>query len=139
MRAIVLLRISLVLEWGFLAASIVADALFEPTLPEALRSWEDESNSADLPPHQIALLLTIIPLLLASFVGTVGLFFRQRWAAWVYLISLVNAHLLTAFLGPTVSTGPGGALEAAGFLCSGFSIGLAFFSDALKPDPPMTR
>jgi hypothetical protein len=139
MNAFAFLRISLALEWGFVIASIAVDLLLESTLPETLRAWDEEHDSTAFAPYQFALLLSVFPLLLASFVGTVGLFFRQRWAAWVYLISLVNAHLLTAFLGPTVSTGPGGALEAAGFLCSGFSIGLAFFSDALKPDPPMTR
>lgn len=84
------------------------------------------------PPHEVSILLVMIPLLFCQFVGSVGLLFLKKWAAWLYLISLINGFFLFPFLGPTVEHAVADTMDGISILLSGLIIGLAFFSGALR-------
>jgi len=58
--------------------------------------------------------------------------FLQRWAAWLYLVSLLIGYALFPFTGPTVEHALADAVDELAILMSGSIIGLAFFSDALR-------
>ena len=134
MRPSTVLRICVVLEWVFVGVAIALSFLLESTLPAPLRDWLATQAEAegDLAPHEIALFIGMIPVLVCVLAGSIGLLFLKRWAAWLYLISVIIGYLLVPFMGPTVEHGVVDAFYEMATLLSGLIIGLAFFSDALS-------
>jgi hypothetical protein len=132
MRPSTVLRICVVLEWTFLGLGIVSSFLLESSLPDPLRDWLAADAEGDIALREVGLLVVMIPLLLCALVGSIGLLFLKRWAAWLYLISLIIGYALFPFMGPTVEHALADAADDMAVLLSGLIIGLAFFSDALR-------
>lgn len=65
------------------------------------------------------------------FVSMTGLFFFQRWAAWMMLIVLLVFSVQVIF-SPSVEPGLLTYLGGWSDVLTGLVLGLAFFSDALK-------
>lgn len=135
MRSTTVLRICVVLEWTFVASGIVLSFFLENSLPAPLRDWLVSDRERDLDLREVTLLITSIPLLLSAFVGSIGLLFLKRWAAWLYLASVIVGFIIFPFTGPTVEHALADAVDEIAALMNGLIVGLAFFSDALKPKP----
>ena len=67
-----------------------------------------------------------------------GLLFLKRWAVWLYLVSLIIGYLVFPFTGPTVEHALADTIDEISVLLSGFIIGIAFFSNALRTTPAIT-
>jgi hypothetical protein len=126
------LRICVVLEWVLVGWVLALSYSLESSLPAALRDWLAADAERDLGLRVVALVVVMVPSLLAWLVGSIGLLFLKRWAAWVYLISLIVSLTLSPLFGPTVEHGSASAVNATATLLAGLIIGLAFFSDALR-------
>ena len=132
MRSSTVLRICVVLEWVFVGMAIALSYLLESSLPAPLRDWLAADAEANLAPHEVAVLIAMIPLLIGVLIGGIGLLFLKRWAAWLYLIAVIIGYALFPFMGPTVEHAVADAFDEMATLLSGLIIGLAFFSDALR-------
>jgi hypothetical protein len=135
MRSSTALRICVVLEWVFMALGIILSLLLESSLPVPLRDWLAADAEQELTLREFAVFLVAVPLITGAVVGSIGLLFLKRWAAWLYLVSLVIGTLLTPFAGPTVEHALTVSANEIAVLLSGLIIGLAFFSDALPRKP----
>lgn len=131
------LRIFVVLEWVAIAGGIVLSILLEPRLPEPLRDWLAAEVEREVDLSEIVLLILAIPMLLGALIGSIGLLFLKRWAAWLYLISLIIGFLIFPFMGPTVEHGMADVFLEVASVISGMIIALAFFSDALPAKPSL--
>jgi hypothetical protein len=132
MRSSTVLRLCLVLEWVFFLAGLGLSFAMERFLPEPLRAWLDAEAEGNPTVGEMAFLFLCILLLIPAITATVGLFFLQRWAAWLYLITAILFMLLELLAGPIVEHPlPTAIGEVANIMC-GMVIALAFFSDALK-------
>lgn len=131
MRSTTVLRICVVLEWTFVALGIALSFLLESSLPAPLRDWRTADAAGDLALREVALLIITIPFLLCAFVGSIGLLFLKRWAAWLYLTSLIVGFIIFPFTGPTVEHALADAVNEIAALINGLIVGLAFFSDAV--------
>ena len=132
MRSSTVLRICVVLEWAFVGVAVALSFLLESSLPAPLRDWLAADAEADLAPHEAALLVAMILAMVCVLVGSIGLLFLKRWAAWLYLISVIIGYALFPFMGPSVAHGVADVVGDLATLLSGLIIGLAFFSDALR-------
>jgi len=135
MRSSTVLRLCLVLEWVLFLAGLGLSFAMERFLPEPLRAWLSAEAEGDPTVRELAVFGLCILLLISGIVGTVGLFFLQRWAAWLYLINLVLGMPLALLAGPVVDHPLPYAIEEVGTIMYGMVIALAFFSDALRKQP----
>jgi nitrate reductase NapE component len=139
MRSTTLLRFFVLLEWAFLLISMKLSFALEHTLPEPLRDWIAADTDAEVSKADLIILFSIVPLLASALVGAIGLLFLKRWAAWVYLVSMVLGYLIVPFTGPSVEHAIAYAVDEVSVVFSGMVIALAFFSDALDPKKPDTE
>jgi hypothetical protein len=137
MRHSTILRACVVLEWVLFVLYIALSFALADNLPAELRAWQDADAERHRDLHEWATLATGLLCLLAAFVASVGLLFLQRWAAWLYLASKVVEYLVYPFSGPTVEHALADTAEELGILVSGAILALAFFSEALRPSPPV--
>jgi hypothetical protein len=138
MNTSTVLRICVVLEWVFAGSGIALSLLLESALPDPLRQWLSAELEKSLNLHDVLLLFLIVPLLLCAIVSSIGLFLLKRWAAWLYLGTVIVGFLLYPLMGPTVEHALADAVDDIAVVLSGLIIGLAFFSDALKPKARVT-
>lgn len=132
MRSSTVLRLCLVLEWVLSLAGLGLSFAMERFLPEPLRAWLSAQAEGDPTVGELALFFLCILLLIPAITATVGLFFLQRWAAWLYLITAILFMPLALLAGPIVEHPlPDAICDVASIMC-GMVIALAFFSDALK-------
>jgi hypothetical protein len=132
MKIQTVLRICVWLVLLLFLAGVVADLLLHGSLPAQLRDWR-----APKPERVSSVLLFGGAGALVFFswaAALVGLLRLRRWAAWLFLISLVSGYAYMALTGPTVAHGVASAINGLSAVLSGMVLALAFFSEALKPD-----
>jgi Zn-dependent protease with chaperone function len=130
-KARLILRFLLVALFGLIVLSIGIAIVADKLLPEALAEWLKQENSGDIGVADIIGLLFWGAGLFLFIVSMVGLFFYQRWAAWMMtvVIAVFSVQLL---FGPTVEPGILSLMGSLSDVLTGLVLGLAFFSDALQ-------
>ena len=68
-------------------------------------------------------------------IASLGLFFRQRWAGFLYVSLVILGYVFMGFLGPTVEHAIADAVDEVAVLISGMIISLIAFTDVLSPTP----
>jgi len=126
------LRLFVVLELILVIGGVVSAALLEGNLPEPLRQWLVAEAEREPTPQETAVLAILIPVLISSVAGSIGLLLLKRWGAWIFLIALIAGSALMPFTGPTVAHPLADAIDELSLILSGLIIGLAFFTNALR-------
>lgn len=70
-------------------------------------------------------------------VSDVGLLVSKMWGAQLHLCSLVVGTVALGFMGPRMTNAIGDTMGTLGSLISGLIVGLAFFTDSLRPVEPV--
>ena len=93
------LRILLITEWVLIVTSLIADFRLKKRLPKTLQTWmdSDEADAGTAPFSAYALFLV------CTFISTLGLFYAQVWAVWLYIITTFLSSLP---IGPTEISHP---------------------------------
>jgi hypothetical protein len=132
-KARLVLRFCLVALFALIVLSIGLAFVADKLLPETLAEWYRAESSGEF---EFADFLTLFFWGAGVFLYLVsmgGLFFYQRWAAWMMVIVLAVFSLQLLF-SPTVEPGLLSYLGSLSDILTGLVLGLAFFSDALQPD-----
>ncbi len=120
------LRVFVILEWILIIGAISCSVALESRLPHELQNWlvseEAEGNTI------IAFLF--IPALIGALVGSIGLLFLKRWAAWLYLVCTIIVAVPDGQ--PVVEDSITAAADEISILLAGIIIGISFFSNALS-------
>jgi len=133
MRSITTLRIAVVANLLAIAATIAASIVLADDLPPELAAWVDEHRAGPPAPLLLEALKGVVGMLLFTLVGSVGMLCRKSWGAWCFLVATVAGYITSAMMtGPQVSNHLVSILDDTTVILSGFIIGIAFFSDALK-------
>ncbi|MFM7742108.1 MAG: hypothetical protein ACKO8X_01240 [Verrucomicrobiota bacterium] len=130
-KARLILRFLLVALFGLIVLSIGLAFVADKLLPDALADWVHEENAGEFGVGDIIGLLFWGAGLFLFFVSMAGLFFYQRWAAWMMavVIAVFSVQLLFS---PTVEPGLLSLMGSLSDVLTGLVLGLAFFSDALE-------
>ena len=126
-----ILRVSLLALFAVLVLTIGLAIISDKLLPEELAEWHRRNNAnADAIADIVGLLFWFGGLGLL-FVSMVGLFFYQRWAAWMFL-GVILVFSLQVLFSPTVEPGVLSYLGGWSDILTGLIFGLTFFTDALE-------
>jgi len=130
-KARLVLRFLLVALFGLIILSIGLAFVADKLLPEALADWVKQENSGEIGIADVIGLLFWGAGLFLFFVSMAGLFFYQRWAAWMMavVIAVFSVQLLFS---PTVEPGLLSLMGSVSDILTGLVLGIAFFSDALQ-------
>ena len=132
MKTHTLLRICVPLLWAILVADVVSTALLHDRLPPQFRDWHAAEVGQGTSASGMLVNVLGAIVILSGAVASVGLFRLRRWAAWLYLFSVILGYALMPFSGPVVAHGLNGALSGAFGLVSGMVLALTFFTDTLN-------
>lgn len=127
-----ILRISLLALWASVVLSIALAFLQDKLLPDALVEWHKSSAGQFGFGDIIALLFWGLGLFL-FFVSSIGLFFYQRWAAWMFTI-VTAVFSLQLLASPAVEPGISSFIGSWSDVLTGMVITLVFFTDVLRDD-----
>jgi hypothetical protein len=104
----------------------VADKL----LPEPLAEWLAAQSTGDFEFTDALTILFLGAGVMLFFISMVGLFFYQRWAAWM-MVAVLALFSLQLLFSPTIEPGILSYLGSLSDILTGLVLGLAFFTDAL--------
>jgi hypothetical protein len=127
------LRAGVVLMWVAVLIGIGISVALAGSLPAPLQDWVVGEAQRDLALHEVALAAVGLAVVFMTALASVGLLFLQRWAAYLFLACVVSGVVASVFTGPSVEQGPEGAMYDVANVLSGLVLGLAFFTNALRP------
>jgi hypothetical protein len=127
------LRICVVLEWVVVIVGVGLAFVLEGSLPDPLKAWLKAEEERGLGQSDYALLCGGVLALVMAILSSVGLLCLRRWASWLYLLAVVLGCLTSLFGGPVVQHVIPDVVDEIAVTISGLILGLAFFSDALRP------
>lgn len=130
-KARLILRFLLVALFAMVVLSISIAIVADKLLPEALADWVHQENSGDFGVADIIGLMFWGAGLFLFFVSMAGLFFYQRWAAWM-MAAVIAIFSVQLIFSPTVEPGILSLLGSLSDVLTGLVLGVAFFSDALQ-------
>jgi Zn-dependent protease with chaperone function len=130
-KARLILRFLLVALFAMVVLSIGIAIVADKLLPEALADWVHQENSGDFGVSDIIGLMFWGAGLFLFFVSMAGLFFYQRWAAWM-MAAVIAIFSVQLIFSPTVEPGILSLLGSLSDVLTGLVLGVAFFSDALQ-------
>jgi hypothetical protein len=130
-KARLVLRFSLVALFALIALSIGLAFVADKLLPEPLAEWYRAESSGEFEFSDLLTLLIWGAGVCLFFVSMAGLFFYQRWAAWMMVVVLALFSLQLLF-SPTVEPGILSYLGSLSDILTGLVLGTAFFTDALQ-------
>lgn len=130
-KARLILRFLLVALFAMVVLSIGIAIVADKLLPEALADWVHQENSGDFGVADIIGLMFWGAGLFLFFVSMAGLFFYQRWAAWM-MAAVIAIFSVQLIFSPTVEPGILSLLGSLSDMLTGLVLGVAFFSDALQ-------
>lgn len=133
MRASTLLRVFVGLELTAAAASVFALLWLEDKLPIVLQRWLLEEYDREWTALEWGATIVGVVALVVWIVSCVGLLMLRKWAARGYFFSVVLLLLINLLLPPRVEHQVAAGLGDLTLILAGIVIGLAFWSDALKP------
>ena len=126
-----ILRVSLLALFAILVLSIGLAIISDKLLPDELAEWHRRNNATNFGVTDVLGLLFWIAGVGLLFVSMVGLFFYQRWSAWMFLgVNLVFS--LQVLFSPTVEPGLLSFIGGWSDVLTGLVLGFAFFTDALS-------
>ena len=127
------MRICIVLSWIFGILSLLLYFVLQDSLPLGLQGWLLEEAERKPAVYEVVSFLVFAVLIVVNIVASVGLYLLKKWAARLYIFSLVIMVIMVPFFGPTVEEGIVTTFASIADIISGLVLGLAFFSDALNP------
>jgi len=130
-KARLVLRVCLLALFALIVLTLGLAVLSDKLLPTELADWQHRNNAADFGFADIVGLLFWGVGMLLFFISMVGLFFYQRWAAWMMLAVLLIFSLQVLF-SPSVEPGILTFVGSWSDIVTGLVLGLAFFTDALE-------
>ena len=130
-KARIVLRFALVSLFALLALSIGLAFVADKLLPETLAEWYRAESAGDFEFTDLLNLLFWGAGVLLFLVSMGGLFFYQRWAAWLMVVVLALFSLQLLF-SPTVEPGILSYLGSLSDLLTGLILGISFFTEALE-------
>ncbi len=130
-KARLILRFLLVALFGLIVLSIGIAIVADKLLPEALADWVHQESAGECGVAEIFGMLFWGAGLLLFFVSMAGLFFYQRWAAWMMAV-VIAVFSVQLIFSPTVEPGLLSLLGSLSDVLTGLVLGVAFFSDALR-------
>jgi len=77
-------------------------------------------------------MLVGVLLVVATLVGSIGLFVFRVWGRNLFVFSLVALVIISPFFGPTVEHGFESFFSELESLSDGIILGILFFTDAIK-------
>ncbi len=128
-KSIRALRISIMVQWLFIAASIAAGMYEERNLPEVLRTYLSEQASKTLSPGELVVLFLGVSLAIGLITSSIGIYRLIRRARTVYVVCSVGA-ILFLFMGPVIKSPIEGTLQYISDAAEGFTIAMLYFSPA---------
>jgi hypothetical protein len=123
LRPRVALRAALLLDWLLLAAVVIGMVVVEYSGDTAGGDVSEDFTSGDL-----ALLALALLLLAGNFVGSIGLWFFQRWSRWLYTGTLLAMTALTFLDEPAAVPAWIDGLSEIGTLLCGVIVALSFYA-----------
>jgi hypothetical protein len=123
------LRISIIVQWLLIAASIAAGMYEERNLPEVLRNYLNEQAGKTLSPGELAVLFIGVSLAIGLITSSIGIYRFIPRARTVYVVCSVGA-ILFLFMGPVITSPIEGTFKYLGDAADGFTIALLYFSPA---------
>jgi hypothetical protein len=130
-KARIVLRFALVALFALLALSIGLAFVADKLLPETLAEWYRAESAGDFEFTDLLTLLFWGAGVLLFLVSMGGLFFYQRWAAWL-MVAVLALFSLQLLFSPTVEPGILSYLGSLSDILTGLVLGIAFFTDALQ-------
>ena len=109
--------------------------MMDALLPEQLQYWLIYEAEKELDLFEIFLLLLAFPNLVLTLVGSVGLFFRKKWGAWLYLGCTAFTYCLMPFYGPTVEHALVTTIYDIVLTIAGVIIGMILFTNVVLERP----
>lgn len=126
----IVLRVILLALFAVVVLSIGLSFVSDKLLPAELAEWQHQHGAGELGLADIAGLLFWLAGLGFLLISMAGLFFYQRWAAWMFL-GVILVFSLQVLFNPTVEPGLLSYLGGWSDVLTGLVLGLAFFTDAL--------
>jgi hypothetical protein len=127
------LRICVIGDWVFVMLMIALEFALESWLPAPLRRWLDTRANSPTTLDEVVIVAFAILLLLSCIAASIGLFFFQRWAAWLFLFNVLMGFLFTLRTGPVVMHSAASTASDVATVFEGLVLGIAFFTDAVTP------
>ena len=124
------LRAALIALFALIVLLVGLSFVSDKLLPDELAEWQHRASSGDFSLADAFGLIFWLGGLTLTFVSMAGLFFYQRWAAWMLLVVMMVFSLQVIF-SPTVEPGLLSYLGGWSDVLSGLILGIAFFTDAL--------
>jgi Zn-dependent protease with chaperone function len=130
-KARLVLRVCLLALFALIVLSIGLAVVSDKLLPTELAEWHHRNNAGDFGFSDVLELMFWGAGMLLFFISMIGLFFYQRWAAWMMLAVLLVFSLQVLF-SPSVEPGLLTFVGGWSDVVTGLVLGLAFFTDALS-------
>jgi len=127
----IILRVILLALFAVIVLSVGLSFVADKLLPAELAEWHLRNSADSFSLSDILGLLFWATGLGLVLISMAGLFFYQRWAAWMFLGVILTFSLQVLF-NPTVEPGLLSYLGGWSDVLTGLVLGLAFFSDALS-------
>lgn len=127
----IILRGVLLALFAVIVLSIGLSFAADKLLPADLAEWHQRNAADELGIADIFGLLFWISGVALVLVSMAGIFFYQRWAAWIFL-GVILVFSLQVLFSPTVEPGLLTYLGGWSDVLTGLVLGLAFFTDALS-------
>lgn len=118
---------------AFIGLGLLFCVKLDGYLPEPLQAWKGSDLESEMMFHDWILVGLGGAFLILILVAYTGLLLLQRWAARLYVITVGCGVLVNPFTGPVVEHALTETMFYVSYIFSGWIMGLAFFSDALKP------
>lgn len=126
-------RSAIVCEWLLVVAGLILSDVLQGSLPGQLQEYLEWEYAKDIAPRVWIFLIYMPIYFVAYIVGSVGLLMLKPWAKWLYMVAVIDAYVVPAFLPyPVVEHAITSLVYDAEAILSGFIIGVAFFSNVLK-------
>lgn len=130
-KARLVLRVCLLALFALIVLSIGLAVVSDKLLPTELAEWHHRNNAGDFGFSDILELMFWGAGMLLLLISMVGLFFYQRWAAWM-MLAVILVFSLQVIFSPTVEPGLLTFVGGWSDVVNGLVLGLAFFTDALS-------
>jgi hypothetical protein len=127
----IILRVVLLALFVVIVLSIGLSFVSDKLLPAELADWQHRNTAGEFTLSDIFWLLFWAAGVGFVLISMAGLFFFQRWAAWLFL-AVILLFSLQVLLNPTVEPGLLSYLGGWSDVLTGLVLGLAFFTDALS-------
>ena len=127
----IILRVVLLALFAVIVLSVGLSFVADKLLPTELAEWQQRNSAGDFGISDVFGLLFWATGLGLVLISMAGLFFYQRWAAWMFL-GVILLFSLQVLFSPTVEPGLLSYLGGWSDVLTGLVLGTAFFTDALQ-------